>query len=174
MWSLFGAASKGPTPCRWPGFCGQKVLHGHTLRHKCKHLVCNLDPVSWNPLWDLPTKEATNLETNHAAKITQPVSFKLAYQRYQQMNSKDNDRHPLPRFRCFTLIQHDRASRNLKKSERAARARFNQKNVQDFDAISSVQNTLRHFKTIFFVWSERLNKNNVQHQFTASNKSQYS
>ena len=34
-WSLLGTARKGPTQCRWLGFCEQKDLHGLTFKHKC-------------------------------------------------------------------------------------------------------------------------------------------
>lgn len=33
-WSLLGTARKGPTQCRWLGFCEQKDL-GLTFKHKC-------------------------------------------------------------------------------------------------------------------------------------------
>lgn len=93
------------------------------------------------------------------AKITQPVNVvflsagKPVYQRYQQLKQRIKTLIDIPCLVSVALLssQHDRVYRNLKKSERAARARFNQKIVQDFDAISSVQNTLRHFKTVFLV-----------------------
>ena len=89
-----------------------------------------LDPVRWN----LTKGEATNLETSHAiAKITQPVKVVFLSAASNKLVEGINKWTAIQRHwqtSCLVSIallslQHDRVSRNLRKSERAARVRFN-------------------------------------------------